>query len=48
MALYREHAQALGLPLSDYITAKMAEVHGLDPPAYVGRDRGQLEMPMGA
>lgn len=36
------------MPLSDYIALCMAQLHQLDEPDYVYRNRNQAELPLGA
>ena len=46
--VYELAASNCGMPLSDYIALCMAQLHQLDEPDYVYRNRNQAELPLGA
>lgn len=41
LAIYKHRAAAAGVPLGDYLAAKMASAEGLDEPEYLQRNRHQ-------
>ncbi|ACZ32411.1 hypothetical protein Xcel_3412 (plasmid) [Xylanimonas cellulosilytica DSM 15894] len=44
---YAAEAEGLGLPLTDYIALRLAEVHDLDTPGYL-LARQEQQLPIGA
>lgn len=48
LQLYRELASAEGLPVGDYLTARLAERHDLDVPDYIRRSQADLPLPLSA